>query len=128
MYHAGRGVGLNAGNADWDRGGLDLCQYTQDYPRAVTLFSKACDAGNAYGCSNLGDMYLNGERVAEDNSQALMLYSRACDTGSAAGCSSIGLVYQKGFGVQKDKGKARQFFSKGCEMDNQWGCDKLKKM
>jgi TPR repeat protein len=128
MYETGRGVGLNQSRADCYHGGLDLCRYTTDYPHAVALYSKACDGGSADGCSNLGDMYLNGNGVAEDSSQALMLYSRACDAGSASGCSSIGLVYKKGYGVQKDKGRARQFFSKGCDMGNQWGCDQLKKM
>jgi len=128
MYETGRGVGMNSHEEDCEHFLSNSCHYGQDYPKAVELFSKACDAGISDGCSNLGDMYLNGNGVTEDFPQALMLYSKACDAGSAEGCSSIGLVYLKGYGVQKNKGKAREFYSKGCDMGNQWGCDELKKV
>ena len=128
MYQIGRGLGPYFMQDCHQSFGGDMCAYYKDFPEAVTLYSKACDAGSADGCGNLGSMYLNGWGVTEDDSQALMLFSRACDTGSADGCSSIGNVYLKGYGVQKDKGKARQFFSKSCNMGYQLGCDLLKKL
>jgi hypothetical protein len=131
MYETGRGVGMNGAEPDCEGLGgnrFDACAYSKDYPKAVTLYSNACDATIADGCWNLGRMYLNGNGVAEDDSQALMLYSRACNAGSAGGCSSIGLLYHKGYGVQKDKAKAREFYSKGCGMGDRRGCDALKKV
>ena len=38
----------------------------QDKFKAVELFTKACDGGNAIGCFNLGVMYSNGEGVRQD--------------------------------------------------------------
>jgi TPR repeat protein len=129
MYESGRGVGFNRNDADCGRfSNIDQCGFAKDYPQAITLYSKACNAGIADGCWNLGRMYLNGNGVAEDYSQALTLYTRACVAGSADGCSSIGLVYQKGYGVQKDKAKAHEFYRKGCSMGSQRGCDQLQKM
>jgi hypothetical protein len=129
MYESGRGVGFNRNDADCGRfSNIDQCGFAKDYPQAITLYSKACNAGIADGCWNLGRLYLNGNGVAEDYSQALTLYTRACVAGSADGCSSIGLVYQKGYGVQKDKAKAREFYRKGCSMGSQRGCDQLQKI
>ena len=58
----------------------------KDKSRAAELFSKACDAGNAYGCENLGNMYDHGNGVEQSPTRAATLYSReaalylkACD-------------------------------------------------
>lgn len=34
-----------------------------NYTKAIVLFKKACDRGNAAGCSNLGDMYAEGQGI-----------------------------------------------------------------
>jgi len=45
----------------------------QDYFKAVELFQKACDGGDAAGCYNLGIMYMNGQGVKQDYSKAKKL-------------------------------------------------------
>jgi len=124
MYEAGRGVGSNAADADCK----SICSYAEDYPKALALYSKACDAGSVDGCFHLGAMYSFGYGVTEDDSMALTLFIRACDGGSARGCYVSGIYYRKGNYVPKDKSKAQRFFSKGCSLGSDLACDALKKM
>ena len=58
----------------------------QDKFKAVELYTKACDGGNADGCTNLGVMYVNGEGVKLDKKRALALYGKACDLKNEQGC------------------------------------------
>ena len=124
MYLAGRGVGDHKGVADCE----SACIYSKDYPTALKLFSKACDAGSVDGCFYLGSMYSEAYGVTEDESMAITLFTRACDVGSARGCYVSGIYYRTGNYVQKDLPKAKQFLSKGCSLGSQLACDAAKKM
>jgi hypothetical protein len=62
---------------------------TQDYARAVALFSQSCDGGDAKGCEALGLMYDLGIGVSRDALHAMTLYSKACDGGDADGCDHV---------------------------------------
>jgi len=124
MYEAGRGVGTNVGDADC----TSICYMAKDYPRALTSYSKGCDAGSVDGCFHLGAMYSFGYGVTEDDSMALTLFTRACNGGSARGCYVTGIYYRKGNYVPKDKSKAQQFLSRGCTLGSDLACDALKKM
>ena len=42
----------------------------QDDTRAAALFRKACEGGDANGCSNLGVVYAEGTGVPPDDIQA----------------------------------------------------------
>jgi uncharacterized protein len=56
------------------RGGL-----TKDPARAVTLFQRACDAGNMRGCTNLGLSYEIGQGgLPKSAVRAMALQQRAC--------------------------------------------------
>jgi TPR repeat protein len=123
MYEAGRGVGTNVGDADC----TSICYMAKDYPKALTSYSKGCDAGSVDGCFHLGAMYSFGYGVTEDDSMALTLFTKACDGGSARGCYVAGVYYRKGNYVQKDKSKAQQFLTRGCSLGSELACDALKK-
>jgi hypothetical protein len=63
------------------------------YSDAITLFTKACNEGNAKGCLNLGSMYEHGEGVAQNKYEASTLYAQACRAHEALGCSNMALTY-----------------------------------
>jgi len=63
------------------------------YSDAITLFTKACDEGNAKGCLNLGSMYEYGEGIAQNKYKASSLYAQACRAHEALGCSNMALTY-----------------------------------
>jgi len=44
-----------------------------NYKKAVELFQKACDVGNAEGCAILGGMYFEGQGVKQNYSKKLVM-------------------------------------------------------
>lgn len=56
--------------------------------RTVELFKKACEAGDAHGCSNLGVMYSSGRGVTRDDGRAVEFYRKACEAGDSNGCGN----------------------------------------
>lgn len=65
----------------------------KDFAQANTLFSKACDSGDAKGCFHLGKIYENGIGTAENKYKAAALYAQACRGGVSLGCSSMALTH-----------------------------------
>jgi TPR repeat protein len=64
-------------------------QKTPDFARARDLWERACTAGNAQSCSNLGLMYNNGDGVGKDRDKALALLKKSCDLGLPAACQEL---------------------------------------
>ena len=60
--------------------------------RAVTLYTQACDGGDAAGCTNLGSSYYHGTGVMKDPSRAASLYKQAGEGGVGRGGAGLGLV------------------------------------
>jgi TPR repeat protein len=81
----------------------------QNTARAVRLFEKGCDGGNALGCANLGFMYSKGNGVEQNKSRAVQLYGKACDGGDAGSCFKLGVMYFKGDGVMKSAARAADY-------------------
>jgi TPR repeat protein len=94
----------------------------QDGSRALNLFEKACEGGDAGGCYFLGAMYEQGEIVRQNKFRALELYQSSCDGGEALGCISIGTMYEKGEGVRQDSSKALASYGKACDLKEEDGC------
>ena len=49
---------------------------------------KACQAGDARACFNLGQIYYFGKGVTQDKSKAVELYRQACDLKNERGCKN----------------------------------------
>jgi TPR repeat protein len=96
-----------------------------DLTRALDLYRKACDAGNAAGCNNLGAMYDRGEGTLRDDAQAFELYRKACAQGEANACSNQGYLHEKGRGTKQDYGAAVALYKKGCDDGNAIACKNL---
>lgn len=88
---------------------------------------KACDAGSAKGCSNLGLLYVLGQGVEQDDTKAAQFYKKACDGGNAGACKNLALLYMNidGEGVEQDYAKAAQFFEKACDGGETGACSSL---
>ena len=94
---------------------------------------RACDGGDAWRCSLLGDMYANGKGVAKDESRTVALYKKACDLVSDAGhlwiCIKLGDMYANGRGVAKDESRTIALYKKACDGgDINQGCVGLAEM
>ena len=77
-------------------------------------FRKACIAGDAGRCVDLGIRYGKGEGVPEDFRRGALYFARACDADHPVGCLLLGLQHQIGLGVEKDAKKAVSLFEKAC--------------
>ena len=61
----------------------------KDVERALTLLEKGCDAGDTFGCYNLGTIYDNGDDVKQDKARAITYYKKACAGGDADACRRL---------------------------------------
>jgi TPR repeat protein len=93
---------------------------------AVDAMQRACDAGNAGACHNLGHVYTGTEGVAADVERAKHFYERACDGGVVQGCSSLAAIEMREGGG--DKTRAAGHFGKACDAGDASGCANLAAM
>jgi TPR repeat protein len=77
-----------------------------DAQQAVTLLTKAADAGSAEAAGRLGKLYLDGDGVLQDVGAAQAWLNRAAQGGDAAAQRELGLLYEHGLGTAKDPRKA----------------------
>ena len=68
------------------------------------------EAGNAAAQYNLGNMYSNGEGVAEDDKEAAKWYRLAADQGDADAQYNLGVMYDEGEGVAEDDKEAVKWY------------------
>ncbi len=54
--------------------------------RAVQLYQRSCEGGDARGCMYLGGLYLRGRGVARDETRARRLFAAACAGGVEVAC------------------------------------------
>jgi TPR repeat protein len=74
--------------------------------QAVTLLTKAADAGSARAAGQLGTLYLHGDGVLQDAGAAQRWLSLAAQHGDAVAQRELGLLYAQGLGTAKDPQKA----------------------
>jgi len=90
--------------------------------RAFETFQKACTAGDALGCSFLGDMHRSGTAPDSKVDQAFSLFKRACSGGLSQGCVELGVMYEQGVATPRDYKQAISQYERACRVDNQDGC------
>ena len=62
----------------------------RDETRAMTLYTCACEDGNALGCKMLGMAYQEGHGVAASAEHAASLFQKACELGDQEACRLVG--------------------------------------
>lgn len=82
-------VNVVAFAAPIEEGKMALKYY--DYIKAAEAFERSCVEGNAQGCFELGQLYENGQGIAQNKYRASTLYAQACRGGEPLGCSHMGL-------------------------------------
>jgi TPR repeat protein len=81
---------------------MEKCTGIQDKDAAASWLAKAVDGGDTVALTNLGQAYMNGEGLAEDDGKAFALLSRAAAAGQAPAELSLGYLYFTGRGVASD--------------------------
>jgi uncharacterized protein len=73
-----------------------------DYAKAAKLFKPLAKKGNALAQTSLGEMYINGQGVHQDDQEAEKWYRLAAEQGNAIAQSYLGWMYSNGQGVPQN--------------------------
>jgi TPR repeat protein len=98
-----------------------------DEEYAAVLFSEACDAGSASGCTGLAALRWSGQGIAKNRAKAVELYQSACDEREGAACWKLGRLYMRGEHVDQDTKRAEKLFERACDLGDQAGCNYMAK-
>jgi TonB family protein len=104
--------------------GLSI-EMTGKLPETVSFYRLSCDDGDAAGCNKLGEMYMDGRGVDQDDSYAFQFFQKGCDGGNAISCNHVGFMYTIGGGVEHDVNRAVQIYQKGCDTGDAHACQDL---
>ncbi len=96
-------------------GELDDLGMQLDLKAAFKQGIKVFQQMNAFVQIILGEMYEEGQGVAQDYKAAMQWYSKAAEQGEALAQNNLGLMYKNGHGVAQDYKAAFKWFSKAAE-------------
>ena len=98
--------------------GLGIEYYEEpDYARAAEYFEDAARLGDTDAQTRLGDMYLYGKGVLEDEQKAVELFSEAAEDGDIRAITRLADCYHYGFGVKRDLQMARKLYQVAADND-----------
>lgn len=83
-----------------------------DYKNAFRYFLSAAKAGNANAQNDVGNMYKDGEGVAQSYTNAFQWYLKAANQGHFYAQNNLGDLYLNGNGVKRDYLKALDWYTK----------------
>ena len=86
-----------------------------DYATALREFRPLASQGHAEAQINLGNMYLMGEGVPENDVAAVGWFRKAAEQDFPHGQTALGHMYRVGVGVPQDYAKAAKWYRKAAE-------------
>jgi TPR repeat protein len=81
-----------------------------------------CTAGDLQRCRQLGDMYADGNGVAQDYARAAALYERVCEAGVAEVCNRLGQIYERVPGFESEEKRVPDLYERACTAGSANGC------
>jgi TPR repeat protein len=99
----------------------------KDEAGAARLMERACDAGIAEACSDLGSSYdwrseESKARAGAFAARGVSLDEKGCAAGEGQACYRLGNAYWFGLAVAKDPTKAAELFKQACNGGSSDGC------
>jgi uncharacterized protein len=107
------------------RRGGEILEKSVQLVGALAFGEKACAAGRAAGCFELGLLYVRGRGVPADPARANQLFQQACDAGSAAACAELGGRYLHGYGGAAYDARIVTLLRRACDGGSASGCAHL---
>jgi TPR repeat protein len=89
-----------------------------DPMKGLELLTSSADGGHALAELELGEVYSNGQIIAEDPVKAVFYYQRAADRGISQAQWIVAQAYESGYGVEKSMEKAMHWYLKAAEKDH----------
>jgi TPR repeat protein len=97
-----------------------------DPARGLAYGERACEAGQAAACLNVGLKYHAGKGAAPDPAKALARFARACDLGGpVSACAKAAELLDAGKGAPRDARRAAALYDKACKADSPSSCTNL---
>lgn len=86
-----------------------ICFMEGNSELGIGYLEEAMESGSSSAYITMGDLYCNGNGVAQDINKAIGYYSKALELGSAEACGKLGISYQ----LAGEKPKAIGYYKKG---------------
>jgi hypothetical protein len=99
-----------------------------DGPRAIALSRRACDAGVAYACANLGVLLAEeagGLGGGQPGLEVTRRFRTACDGGAPEGCLDLAVALSAGAAGARDPDGAARALRRGCALGLALACHRL---
>lgn len=96
-----------------------------DTTDALLSLERACTAGDAVSCNDLGVSRLRGYGGPADVHAAVRAFERSCAAGSPDGCGNLGALYESGTGVVTDTARATSLYADACALGGALACSNL---
>ena len=93
----------------------------EDLEKAVELFQKGAELGNADAMVNLGWQLAHGQGIEKDEKKAFDLIKTAADTGYPNALFNLGWMYENGIGIKQNYRKALEFYEKSTDLKDPSG-------
>ena len=91
--------------------GMDLF-YAEDYANAAKCFLRAADQGHAEAQFCLGNMYVEGHGVPQDEQQSVSWFRKSAEQGFSPAQVNLGVIYTQGHqGVEQNLVEAHKWFN-----------------
>ncbi len=98
---------------------------SKDYKTALKQLRPLADHGNAEAQYWIGQFYLEGDGVKEDDAEAAKWYRKAADLGDADAQDMLGWQYMTGHGVEQDTDVGNRWFLRAANQGNQGAMNHL---
>jgi TPR repeat protein len=118
--HARRNYTNSAGPYCSGQDGVDCILFPaeSDVRASMAHYQRACDAGIARTCTDLGLLLLDDRgSIAKDVALAEVLLSRACERGDGPGCGELASLLR-----ERDASRALTLADRGCELWDREAC------
>lgn len=107
-------------------GELALCYYLdEEYENALKYARLAADAEEEVGYLILGNLYLHGLCVEQDNSKAFEYFMQSAAQGNFTASNQIGWMYSEGCGVEEDPEQAFFWYNESAQKGHPRGMNNL---
>lgn len=107
-------------------GELALCYYLdEEYENALKYARLAADAEEEVGYLILGNLYLDGLCVEQDNSKAFEYFMQSAAQGNFTASNQIGWMYSEGCGVEENPEQAFFWYNESAQKGHPRGMNNL---
>lgn len=107
-------------------GELALCYYLdEEYENALKYARLAADAEEEVGYLILGNLYLHGLCVEQDNSKAFEYFMQSAAQGNFTASNQIGWMYSEGCGVEENPEQAFFWYNESAQKGHPRGMNNL---